>query len=670
MPDEVTQANRQMAINTELGEDVLLLRNFTCSESICSLYTINATVMAEPRNESRITAQALVGKPAVIALKVANKDRYFHGIIRSLTVTGREERFHYFTLEIVPQLWRLTQITDCRIFQQMTVMEIIEKIFNEFSFSDFTDLTNGPFTRWDYCVMYRESYWDFLCRLMEEEGIYWYWAHEQDKHVLKLGDTTDAAVDCPEFTVGRYMPEGGTSDVVEQDIVMSWVTEEQLTPGSYTVRDHNFQLPTQSLEAMEVSLVQIGDNSSLTLYEYPAGSSQKFKEPDSRLGNIAQESGTIAKVRMENAECEHSISSGTSLCRTWTSGHAFELTRHFRPALNTKYTLLSVLHSAQQSPTYETNQEAPDPYRNSFTCIPHSVLYRPPRKTPVPKICGPQTAVVVGPAGEEIYPDKYGRVKVKFPWDRYAHNDDTDTCWIRVATPWAGTQWGMIHLPRIGHEVVVHFIDGDPDNPLIIGSVYNADNMPPYTLPAKATQSGVKSRSSKQGSESNYNEIRFEDKKGSEEIHVHAERNLRTLVEAAETHTVGATRTTTIQKDDTYTNKEGNVTWTIEKESRTTTIKKDDTLTLQEGTLTINVQQKDIKITVAKGNMSTDVSLGGHSTAVPAGDVKVDAKAIKQSATTTIEITANASIKLSCGGSSIELTPAMISIQAPLVKIN
>lgn len=668
MPEGLTQAGRHIAITTELGEDVLLLRDFTCTEAMSSLYHIDANVMAEARHEPNITAKKLVGKPVSIVLHATYGKRYFQGIVRSLTVTGKEERFNYYALDIVPQLWRLTQITDCRIFQQLSVPDIISKVFGDLGISDYQFNLTGQYRPWDYCVMYRESYWDFLSRLMEEEGIYYYWVHDDEKVMLKLGDDVDSIEECA--PKGRYMPEGGTVENRTEDVVESWLSEEQLTPGSYSVRDFNFQLPGQSLEGSEPSFVSVGDNNKHTLYDYPAGSSQKFKQPDERLGEISQESGSIAKRRMESIECEYAVSRGTSMCRTWSPGKYFELTRHFRSSLNGKYTILSLSHTVQQAPTYETNEMPREPYRNSFTCMPHAVLFRPPRRTHVPRMYGPQTAMVVGPPGEEIYPDKYGRVKVKFHWDRYCHNDDTDSCWIRVATPWAGTQWGMIHLPRIGHEVVVHFIDGDPDQPIIIGSVYNADNMPPYKLPDEATKSGVKSRSSKQGGESNFNEIRFEDKKGSEEIHVHAERNLRTMVEAAEIRTVGATRTTTVQKDDTYTNKEGNVYVTVEKENRKTTIKKDDFLTLEEGTLTINIVQKDIDISVQKGNMTTDVTLGSQKTNVPAGTMQVDAKDIKQSATMSVEIKANTTIRLSCGASSIEMNPGLITISAPMVRIN
>ncbi len=670
-----SQTNRLIAIESDLGPDVLLLRSFTCREAVSSLYTIVADVMVDALNVSKVTAQNLVGKPVVIKLHISEETtgrerRYFHGIVRTLRITGKEERFTYFQLEIVPPLWRMTEATDCRIFQNKTVPEIVEQILGEFSFSDFDMPFNAQYKSWDYCVMYRESYWDFLNRLLEEEGIFYFWRHTQQKVELVLGDSPDAIVACPERSKARYEAEGGGGESGDPDVVYSFEYSETLTPGAYASRDHNFQLPTNMLETSEPSLVSIGDNSELEIYEFPGGIAQKFVKPDERLGEIPTEANTIAKRRMELEEVDHKVCSGQSRAFTLVPGFWFELTKHFRAALNMQYSLLSVRHRCVQTPSFDNDERIPEPYHNAFTCIPHSVQFRPARRTRIPCIAGPQTAIVVGPSGEEIYPDKFGRVKVQFHWDRYGANDENSSGWVRVATPWAGNHWGMIHLPRIGQEVVVHFIDGDPDRPLIIGSVYNPDQMPPYQLPDEMTKSGIKSRSTKNGSDKNFNEIRFEDKKGKEEIHVHAERNLRTLVEAAEIRTVGATRTTTVWKDDKYTNKEGNVLFTVEKESRTTEIQKDDSTTLNEGSYSLNVKQKDVLITVDMGNMETKVSLGGHTTSVPLGTTKLESMSVESTASTTMTLKANASIKLQCGASSIELTPGVIMINAPLVKIN
>jgi type VI secretion system secreted protein VgrG len=307
--------------------------------------------------------------------------------------------------------------------------------------------------------------------------------------------------------------------------------------------------------------------------------------------------------------------------------------------VNGKYLLTSVQHQAVQTPWYVAEEAASmgtEPYQNSFSCIPDTVPYRPPRITPKPVVQGPQTAEVVGPSGEEIHVDEFGRIKAQFHWDRLGKKDETSSCWMRVATFWAGKQWGAVHIPRIGQEVVVEFLEGDPDQPIVTGSVYNSEAMPPYSLPDNGTQSGIKSRSSKQGAPSNFNEIRFEDKKGSEELHVQAEKNLSTLVKANETRSVGGSRSTTIQKDDTLTIKEGN-----------------ELVTINKGNREVKIEMGNDTLTVSKGNITVDSSLGTH---------KMTAM--------NVEINGTAGVKIVCGASSIELNPAMIKIAAPMVKIN
>ena len=241
---------------------------------------------------------------------------------------------------------------------------------------------------------------------------------------------------------------------------------------------------------------------------------------------MEEEGQKIVRLRMEREEAAYEEADGTSDVRAFCSGFRFTLTDHFRSDWNADWLLTSVQHSAVQSPDYVSDEAVGQAYSNRFTCIPHKVPFLPERVTPKPVVRGPHTAVVVGQAGEEIFPDKFGRVKVQFFWDRHGKKDDNSSCWIRVAQPWAGKNWGFVAIPRVGHEVVVDFLEGDPDQPIIVGSVYNADNMPPYTLPDNKTQTGIKTRSSKGGGSANFNEIRFEDKKGEEDLYVHAERNL------------------------------------------------------------------------------------------------------------------------------------------------
>ena len=632
----VTQDNRMLSITTPLGKDVLLIEGFTMTEGVSTPFVIHADVLSEITKASMVTANALIGKDAVIQIVLPQgKERFFHGMIRALVHSGRglEERFARFSLEIVPRLSRLRERTDCRIFQNLPASDVIKQVLKDRNI-EFRDALAKTYTKRDYCVQYRESDLDFIQRLMEDEGIFYWFEHKKDSHKMVLADKPDAISPCPQQAKAQYKDEKGVGDPI--DAVGQLTVTEQLCSGLTTFRDHHFQLPDKKLESAEVTSIHVGQNSELELYDYPAGYTQYFNEPDARLGDVEKEGQKIIRMRMEEEEVPYKVAQGASDVRAFVTGYRFALEGHFIGDYNTDWLLTSVRHNAVQSPDYVSGEDVPDSYSNSFTCIPHKVPYLPPRRTRKPIISGPQTAVVTGPAGEEIFPDKYGRVKVQFHWDRLGKKDEKSSCWIRVATPWAGKNWGMIHIPRIAQEVIVQFEEGDPDRPLIVGSVYNADQMPPYELPNHKTQSGVKSRSSMGGGASNFNEIRFEDKKGAEQVYVHAERNLDSVVEADETRAVGGDRTTRIHKNDILS---------VEKED-----------------LYIGVLEGDMKVELTQGNHSTLVALGNKECGVPAGTDKLVANEVLIDATTHLKIT--------CGASTIEMTPGNIKITSPMVLIN
>lgn len=627
-----TQRGRLIAIHTSLGEDVLLLNSFQCIDRISELFTIKAHVLVETANARRVTAAALIGKPVAITVRVREgQTRFFHGIVRRMVHSGKEETAHLFLLEIVPWFWLLTARHNCRIFQGKTIPEIVEEVFRGAGLTTFRMDLQKPHLPWDYCVQYRESDYAFVSRILEQEGIYFYFTHSDTQHDMILSDHPGGHIDCPFGNSLLYSQEAGT-----QGAIYAWEKVQELRPGVFTLRDHHMELPTQTLEVSEPSTVSIGNNGALEIYDYPGEYSQLFNKPEERIDKVREEGERIVRIRMEQEEAAHDTSTGSSESRVLAAGHKFSLGRHFNSAFNGDYIVTSVQHTIEQSPAYDTGQNLTRPLVNRFTCIPARVTYRPPRRAPKPYIQGPQTARVVGPENEEIWVDKYGRVKVQFFWDRLGHEDENSSCWIRVATPWAGAQWGMIHIPRIGQEVLVDFLEGDPDQPIVIGSLYNKDQMPPYDLPAKKTQSGVKSRSSLRGSSAHFNEIRFEDKKDHEEIYVHAEKNLCTVVEASETRTVGANRTTTIEKNDKLTVKKENLEITVEKGDRSSDI--------LEGNDTISIPQ---------GNSETQVPLGAY---------RVDAK--------EIYLTGTQMVKIVCGASTIEMTPASITIRSTVIKLN
>lgn len=531
----ITQARRLLSFATPLGEDVLLLRVLQGQEGISTLFRFDLELLAE---DDAIPFDKLVGQNVTIRLALAeDHERYINGFVSRFSQSRSDARFTYYHAEVVPWLWFLTRTADCRIFQELSVPEILKKIFQEYGFRDFREALTRTCTKLDYCVQYRETDFNFVSRLMEQEGIFYFFEHENGKHTLVLADAPEAHKLCPDQARARYLPEGGMGEW--EDAVTTWHMEQELRPGKYTLRDFHNQMPTKALEVTEPSTINVGRNGQFEIYDYPGEYAPHFNAPDQRLGNVEPEGRTLVKLRMQEEEAAHLVISGASSCRAFTAGARFELTHHPRRDVNGPYALTTVQHAAVQTPDYVSGADIEEPYHNSFTCIPHRIPFRPPRVTPKPVVQGSQTAIVVGKAGEEIWVDKYGRVKVQFHWDRESQANEKSSCWIRVAQNWAGKRWGAICTPRIGQEVVVDFLEGDPDQPIIIGSVYNAEQMPPYTLPEHQTRSTIKSRSSKGEGVQGFNEIRFEDKKGQEQFFIHAERNQDIRIKKDRFETVG-----------------------------------------------------------------------------------------------------------------------------------
>ncbi len=520
----ITQEKRLIAIDTPLGKDVLLLQGFTGQEGISRPFVFHLDLLSE---DPKIGFDKIVGQKVTIRITLADgSERYFHGYVSRFSQSGSDQRFTAYRAEVVPWLWFLTRTSDCRIFQNMTIPDIILKIFKDLGFSDVKNSLQGSFEPRDYCVQYRETDFNFVSRLMEQYGIFYFFEHEKDKHTLVLGNSPSVHQPCKGQAKARYDTVAGVTD--EEDIVTSWQMEQELRPGKYALSDYNFETPSTSLAVNAASTVTVGGNGKYEIYDYP-GEYLKKAQGDS-----------LVKIRMEEEETPNLVLSGASGCRAFTSGYRFDLAEHHRQDMNTAYVLAQVQHAASVGDSYTSGGSgATETYSNQFVCIPHAVPYRPPRVTLKPVVQGPQTAVVVGKAGEEIWVDKHSRVKVQFHWDREGKRDENSSCWVRVSQPWAGKTWGAIAIPRIGQEVIVDFLEGDPDQPIITGRVYNAEQMPPYALPANQTQTGIKSRSSKGGGDANFNEIRFEDKKGSEQLYIHAEKDKQVIVENDRTESVG-----------------------------------------------------------------------------------------------------------------------------------
>ncbi|MBW2740154.1 MAG: type VI secretion system tip protein VgrG [Deltaproteobacteria bacterium] len=503
-----TQDNRLIAIDTPLGKDALLLTGCHGIEGISGLFSFELNLLSENHN---ITFEDIIGKNVTVSIILADGDkRFFNGIISSFSQgrgggeAGGDPHFSHYTATMVPWLWLLTRTADSRIFQKLSVPDIVEKIFTEKGFLDYKLLLNDSYDKRDYCVQYRETDFNFVSRLLEEEGICYLFEHDEEKHTLILADASDKFKPCPKQESARYQISAG--GWLEEDVITSLDKMQEIRPAKYTINDFNFEIPSTDMK-VDVSTKQMLGPGEREIYDYPGLYTKKAQGE------------RLTTIRMEEEETKITTITGSSDCRAFTSGYRFDLLEYFREDMNNKpYVLVSVNHGATE-PLGGSGQESGQSYANSFTCIPFDVPCRPPRLTPKPVVEGAQTAIVVGPAGEEIYTDEHGRVKVQFHWDREGKKDENSSCWIRVSQVWAGAGWGAMHIPRIGQEVIVDFLEGDPDRPIITGRVYHGTNTPPYSLPDEKTKSTIKSDSSLGGGGSN--EIRFEDKKGEEEIYLH-----------------------------------------------------------------------------------------------------------------------------------------------------
>ena len=649
-----TQANRHIAIATPLGTDVLLLENFRGSEAISTLFRFEVQLLAEV--DRVVDFNAIVTKNVTVRLKTAAGARFFNGIVSRISEGSSDTTFTTYRAEIVPTLWLGTLTADCRIFQLMTVPDIVLRVLEDLGITDVRNALTRSYPVRDYCVQYRETAFNFVSRLMEQYGIFYFFEHEDGKHTLVLADAPTAHSPCPGQPRARFQQIIGAAVVKDDDVVRGWHREQEAVTGKYALTDYNFETPTVPLM---VNVESAGSGPKPEVYDYP-GEYQKRADGE-----------TLVRARIEAEEAQRVSIDGASSCGSFTPGFKFNLVEHPRAANNAAYVLTRVTHRAAETTWRSGSPTEGFTYENAFACIPACVPFRPARRTPTPVVEGPHTAEVVGVPGEEIYTDKYGRVKVQFHWDRVGVRDEGSSCWIRVSQPWAGKNWGAIFLPRVGQEVVVDFLEGDPDQPIVIGRVYNGDLMPPYELPANQTQSGIKTRSTPGGDPSNFNELRFEDKKGKEEIYLHAEKTLTTVVEGSESRSVGGSRSTTVGKDDVLVVKKGDQTTTLDEGSRSVTITKgNDTLTIPTGGRTTTIKGDD-KLVIQTGNREVVVLSGSDKLTVPAGNVEVSAPAGKYSVVANqVAITGLTDITLLCGASMIKMTPAIITITAPMVKIN
>src|SRR6266699_230469 len=568
---------RLMQITTPLAEDVLLFQRLHVYEELSRPFEHQLTLLSAQKD---VNLDDVLGKPVSVQLGIPKgKFRYFSGYVTRFAQSGMVGRYYRYTATSRPWLWFLSRTADCRIFQEMTVPDIIKQVFADHPTADFELKLSASYHKWTYCVQYRETDFNFVSRLMEQEGIYYYFRHDKGRHTMVLVDSTSAHSPYGDYgTIPYVVPERVRR--TDQEYIDSWEISREIEPGVYAQDDFEFERPSAVLLTKK-NVSRKHNEADYEIYDVPGEDLQKA------------DGDHYTAVRMDELSTQFETAHAATNARGICVGATFTLSDQTRDDQNREYVILGATFELEFSAYEGLSDPNPGTYQCSFRAMTTQQQFRPARTTPKPHVTGPQTAVVVGPAGDEIYTDKYGRVKVQFPWDRYGKNNENSSCWMRVSHPWAGKNWGMIAIPRIGQEVIVDFLEGDPDEPIITGRVYNAEQMPPYALPANMTQTGTKTRSTKGGDPSNFNEIRFEDKKGSEQLFIHAEKNQDIEVEKDETHWVGNDRTKTIDHDET----------THVKHDRTETVDNNESITI--GVDRTESVGKDESISIGRNRTAT-----------------------------------------------------------------
>ncbi len=692
----LTQDNRFLAIGTPLGKDKLLLVAMHGTEALGRLFQYEMDLISEG---SPVAANDILGKNITVSMEtISGTTRYFNGFIAKFSFVGfdvndnDQKKIFSYRATLVPRLWFLTRTSDCRIFQDMTVKDIIEAVFKDRGFSDYKFDLTGDYRTWEYCVQYRETDFNFVSRLMENEGMYYYFDHEDGKHTMTICDAPSAhkTVDSCE-SLHFDMPDPKSTD---DAFIWNWTVGQEITPSKHSLTDYDPLQPRAQQQNAD-NVTHDHDPEPYEIFDYPGGF-------------VAPEDGkTYANIRMEEAEARYIVGRGTSSARGIHAGAIFKLMDH--PASEEADYLVTAVSYQMHNAGMAQGQGGGGPvYLCQVTCIPKTYEFRAPRTTPKPVVQGPQTAVVTGPSGEEIYTDKYGRVKVQFFWDREGKKNETSSCWIRVSQNWAGKQWGIVFNPRIGQEVIVDFLEGDPDRPIITGRVYNADQMPPYTLPANQTQSAIKTRSSKEGTQDNFNEIRIEDKKGSEDDYVHAEKDMNRVVENNDSLKVGSPKqdkgdqtieifnnqVITVGLDQCADGSRTEGIWNSEKTtigagkgqaadgSQIVGIWNNQQITIgsgkgqnSDGSQTIEIW-KDRTVTIDTGNDSLEIKQGNRTVAIDTGDDSLDVK--QGNRTVTIDTgnesvtlkTGNRDVKISMGNDSLALSMGNQSVKCDLGSIS
>ncbi|NNK64534.1 MAG: type VI secretion system tip protein VgrG [Gemmatimonadetes bacterium] len=675
-----SQSHRPIRVDSVLGEDVLLLNGFVGTEAISRPFGFRLDLLS---TDPEIDPDAVLGTAMVVSIRQhGGSERKVHGLVSRFAQQGRHEGVSTYRAEIVPWLWFLSLSADCRIFQNKDALQIVQEVFSDLGWTDVTVRCTRSYREREFCVQYRETHLDFVSRLLEEEGIFYFFEHTETAHTLVLADSNSVLDPCPEHHEIPLRSGGMYAD----DHIATLERQDSVYTGAVALTDYDYLQPPRSLDAF------LSGEGRGEVFEYRP-----------RWYDAQDHGDRYARVLLERREARRKIVFGKGSCRHFLTGFTFELTGHHRDDLNREYLLTEVSYAVRGG-SYSTWDSHTHDHDVSFVAIPSDVPYRPEPRTPKPRIFGSQTAEVVGKDGEEIWTDEHGRIKVQFHWDRYGEKDENSSCWVRVASRWAGKGWGEIHVPRIGQEVVVDFLEGNPDAPLVTGAVYNGDHPPPWGLPDDQTRSGVKSRSSKGGG--GWNEISMDDRKGQEQVTIRAQKDMGVQVLNDQSTTVGNDQSTSVANDQTIS--VGNDRTISVGGNRSETVSGDTSLTVADGDRTQTVAagksdeyvkgdrgvkvdgsaaltvQNSVDVSVGTGDLTVNTgagkvtvdSTGGVHVTTPA-DVTFNGTNVKANGTAgvlikgaKVTVEGMAEVTLKVGPNFVKIDPTGVTIFGTIVKIN
>ncbi|MBQ0961306.1 type VI secretion system tip protein VgrG [Ideonella sp. 4Y11] len=651
--------------NCVKGNDALLFRRLQAVEELGRLPQYRLELL-RTRTETPIKADELLGTRATVKLLLPGGDyRYVNGFVTRFERGGAMGRYDRYFLDLNVWFWYLQLGSDCRIFQNKTVVEILTKVFEDYTNQSVQNKLTASYQPREFCVQYNESDHDFVTRLMEQEGIYHYFTHEDGQHKLVLCDDASGHTDIPGGSLAWSSAQ--TDNQLRDDIVTDWRLVKQVGSLKYAHDDHDFEVPSTPLATFKTRTTGFPNPGDLEVRQWP-GAYYDLKR--AATGADHKKIGErFAKGKVDSYDSQQIVASADTRFRAMAAGKTFKLKDHSSD--DGDYLVTRLVFTAEFG-EYESNVKSVSRgYQARFDAVPKSVRFQPQPSVAWPRIHGPQTAVVVGGSGDEIATDKHGRVKLKFRWDRVSPSDLTASCWVRVSYPWASKNFGMIAIPRVGDEVVVEFLDGDPDRPLVTGRVYNAERMPPYELPTQKTVTGIRSRSTKEGGEDNFNELRFDDLKGSEYVWFQAEKDYHQLVKNDAKITV---------KNDRWDKVEKNVAQQI-GENLTVDVGKKATLSIKEDVHAKLGADFNLKIEGALNTGVTDAVAvkGDQAISITSGqgmDINVG-QAFNATATSSIHIKGmgvvidgGSTLSIKAGGSFISVGPDGVTIQGTMVKIN